>query len=419
MSTSAYREFTGKSVEEALRTAREDFGVGLDDLDFEILTPGSRGVLGMGAEPARILAAPRSELGGAAPKREAAAQRPLPPPPPHEDRDDRGRGRGFDRGGGGFGDRDRGGFGDRGPRRDDRGGDRGPRRDDRGGGFDRDRASFGDRGPLRDDRGGGDRGGFREQPREDTQQAPEGAPVMAESAMEARPREDRPREDRPREDRPPRRDDRSAGDRGGFRDRGEPGPRRYDERPRRGSSDLSEREEAEVVAARGSVAAERAELEAAEASPEALAAGKVILEQLLVHIGFDARVDVETGETSRLNVLGAETEREELGALIGRKGERLSALQHLVNLMLSRQMGAWTRVLVDVEDYRGRRERQLREIAERAAAKVVETGKMLQLEPMPALERRWIHLALKGNDGVTTQSIGEEPNRRIVVLPRA
>ena len=86
---SAYREFTGKSVEEALRLAREAFGAGLDDLDFEILTPGSRGVLGMGAEPARILAAPRSELGGAAPKREAAASRPLPPPPPRDDREDR------------------------------------------------------------------------------------------------------------------------------------------------------------------------------------------------------------------------------------------------------------------------------------------------------------------------------------------
>ena len=111
-STSAYQEFTGKSVEEALKLAREAFGVGLDDLDFEILTPGSRGVLGMGAEPARILAAPRSELGGAAPKREAAAARPLPPPPPREDRErggfdrDRGRGRGFDRDRGGF-DRDR------------------------------------------------------------------------------------------------------------------------------------------------------------------------------------------------------------------------------------------------------------------------------------------------------------------------
>ena len=79
---SAYKEFSGKTVEEALRLAREDFGAGLEDLDFEILTPGSRGVLGMGAEPARIVAAPRAALGGAAPKREAAAAMPLPPAPP-------------------------------------------------------------------------------------------------------------------------------------------------------------------------------------------------------------------------------------------------------------------------------------------------------------------------------------------------
>src|SRR5436309_1761859 len=144
-STSAYREFTGKSVEEALRLAREAFGVGLDDLDFEILTPGSRGVLGMGAEPARILAAPRSELGGAAPKREAAAQRPLPPPPPRDHDEDRG-GRGFGR--------DRGFDRDRGPRRDDRGprrDDRPPRRDDRPRTDDRDSRPS-DRGPRPDER---------------------------------------------------------------------------------------------------------------------------------------------------------------------------------------------------------------------------------------------------------------------------
>ena len=58
------------------------------------------------------------------------------------------------------------------------------------------------------------------------------------------------------------------------------------------------------------------------------------------------------------------------------------------------------------------------DLATRAADRVVETGKMLQLEPMPALERRWIHLALRDNAGVSTQSIGEEPNRRVVVLPR-
>jgi spoIIIJ-associated protein len=364
---SAYKEFTGKSVEEALRLAREEFGVDLAELDFEILTPGSRGVLGMGAEPARIVAAPRSALGGATPKREAAASSPLPPSQPREDR---------------------------GPRPDREAEPRhGPRRDDRP----RD-----DRGPRRDDRG----------PRRDE-----------------RPRDDRPREDRPRPepatgpgveapsaeyaDRGPRRDDRP--------DRGRPprpdrGPRREDRG--QASSDLNADEAAEVAAARGSIAAERADLEAAEASPEALDAGREILEELMRHLGFDVRIDVDAGDTSRLNVVGNADSHEALGALIGRKGERLSALQHLVNLMLSRRMGEWTRVLVDVEDYRGRRERQLRDIANRAAARVQETGKMLQLEPMPALERRWIHLALRDHPDVATQSIGEEPNRRIVIILR-
>jgi spoIIIJ-associated protein len=355
---SAYKEFTGKTVEEALKAARDEFGAELNDLDFEILTPGSRGVLGMGAEPARIVAAPRQALGGAAPKREAAAAVPLPRPPARE----------FDR--------------DRGPRRDE--GDRGPRRDDRpdrpprDDRAPRDERSFGERGfsgPRRDDRG----------PR----------------------RDDRPDPGPRRDDRGPRRDDRRPRDADAAA-RG----------PRRGGSDVSDSEAAEVAAARGSLAAERADLEAAEASPEALAAGKRILETVMGHLGFEATVEVAAGETSRLNVVAQGDDRESLGALIGRKGERLSALQHLVNLMLSKEMGSWTRVLVDVEDYRGRRERQLRELADRAADKVMETGKMLQLEPMPALERRWIHLTLRDHEGVATQSIGEEPNRRVVLVPR-
>jgi spoIIIJ-associated protein len=313
---SDYEEFTGKSVEEALRNARDAFGVSLDELDFEILTPGSRGVLGMGAEPARIVAAPRSALGGTAPKRAAAEATPLPARP----RDDRER-----------------------PRLD-----RGPRRDDR---------------PPRDDR------------------------------------------ERPRLDRGPRRDDRE--------------PRPAAARERHGGAAVSSAEEEMVQVAR-SVVREREELQAAEASPAALAAGKAILERLMALLGFEATVVVESGETSRLNVVGvADEDHEELGALIGRKGERLSALQHLVNLMLSREMGEWTRVLVDVEGYRGRRENQLREIALRAATRVAETGKMLQLEAMPALERRWIHLALRGHPAVGTQSIGEEPNRRVVIIPRS
>jgi len=337
---SEYQEFTGKTVEEALRSAREAFGVGLDELDFEILTPGSRGVLGMGAELARIVAAPRSALGGAAPKRAAAESAPLPPRPPRDERP---------------------------PRRDD---DRPPRRDD-------------DRPPRSDSR----------PPRRDD-----------------RP----PRRDDRRDDRPPRSESRPPRDAA----REERAPRPAAPPEGRGSADVSSAEEEMVQVAR-SVVREREELQAAEASPTALAAGKAILEQLMGHLGFGVSVVVETGETNRLNVVGNDDEEHEaLGALIGRKGERLSALQHIVNLMLSREMGEWTRVLVDVEGYRGRREQQLREIALRAAERVAETGKMLQLEPMPALERRWVHLALKGHPAVGTQSIGEEPNRRIVVIPR-
>jgi len=154
-----------------------------------------------------------------------------------------------------------------------------------------------------------------------------------------------------------------------------------------------------------------------EATPEALATGQEILEQLVELMGYDAEVKVTTGRSARITVYGVDDdEKEALGALIGRKGERLSALQHLVNLMLSRRMGTWTRVLVDVEDYRGRRERQLVEVAQRAAQRVLETGQMLQLEPMSPLERRWVHIALRDVEGVSTQSIGEEPMRRVVVL---
>jgi len=365
---SEYQEFTGKTVEEALRNAREAFGTsGLNDLDFEILTPGSRGVLGMGAEPARIIAAPRSALGGATPRREAAASEPLPTPPQREERPREARPRD-----------------DRPPREERQRSDR--PRDDR---------------PARDDRRPASRPphvNIERIPLSERPAAPAGlgaantsVPVSGGGSRNrdtGRPpasRERPPREDRPRDDR-----------RGGG---------------------LNQREAAEVASARASLAVEREEVQAAEASPEALAAGKDILEQLITLMGYRATVTVTSDGTSKIDVSGAdEAEREALGALIGRKGERLSALQHLVNLMLSRRMGAWTRVLVDVEDYRGRRERQLVELAKRAAEKVIESGTMLQLEPMPALERRWIHIALRDVPGVSTQSIGEEPQRRVVIV---
>ena len=323
---SEYQEFTGKTVEEALKNAREEFGVsGLQDLDFEILTQGSRGVLGMGAEPARIIAAPRSALGGARPRKEPAPA--TAPPPPS---------------------------------------------------------------------------------------APSVAPTPPpqEGSRQTTPSQSQPRDERSSPPRPRRRS--SERESAGSSTRPQGGA----ESRSRGASGVSDAAVTEVeaaVAAGSSVKAEQAQ--DVEASPEALAAGKEILEQLVEMMGYQASVEVTTGATAKITVYGAnEEEKEALGALIGRKGERLSALQHLLNLMLSRKMGSWTRVLVDVEDYRGRRERQLIEVATRAAERVSETGQMLQLEPMSALERRWVHLALRDVEGITTQSIGEEPTRRVVVL---
>ncbi len=340
---SEYQEFTGKTVEEALKAARDAFEVtSLDDMDFEILTPGSRGVLGMGAEPARIIAAARSALGGAAPRREAAAAEAPPPPPARPPRDQEGRD-----------DVDR------------------VRRRERGG---------------RHDRTG--------RPAPSAAPSVEPGPGPSASAGDQAPAPS------------------GRYDRAGRSDRGERGPR---EGGRTGTG-LSVQEQEQLAAARAPLSVEREELQAAEATPEALAAGKEILETILEHLGFAASVTVHAGETSKINVTADGAEKEALGALIGRKGERLSALQHIVNLLLSKRMGTWTRVLVDVEDYRGRRERQLHEIALRAADRVEETGKMLQLEAMPALERRWIHLALRDRSGIRTQSIGEEPNRRVVII---
>ncbi len=140
---------------------------------------------------------------------------------------------------------------------------------------------------------------------------------------------------------------------------------------------------------------------------------KTVLEEMLGLMQLSGTVEIARGgETARLNVKG-----DDLGALIGRRGERLASLQHIVNLIVGRREGQHHRIAIDVENYRGRREEQLRDVADRAAKRVVQSGKIIQLEAMPAVERRVVHMALLENPKVRTQSVGVEPNRRIVVLP--
>jgi len=110
---------------------------------------------------------------------------------------------------------------------------------------------------------------------------------------------------------------------------------------------------------------------------------------------------------------------EDLGILIGRRGETLSALQYLVNLIISRRLKTRVGVVVDVEGYRQRRYESLRLLARRLAEQVKSTGRSVTLEPMPPNERRIIHLELKDNPDVATQSIGQGEERKIAILSKS
>ena len=153
--------------------------------------------------------------------------------------------------------------------------------------------------------------------------------------------------------------------------------------------------------------------ELSEAERSTLDTAQTVLTEMLKLMELTASVEIASGgETARLNVRG-----DDLGVLIGRRGEKLASLQHLVNLIVGRREGQRHRIAIDVENYRGRREEQLRDVADRAAKRVIQTGKIIQLEAMPAIERRVVHMALLENPRIRTQSVGVEPNRRIVVLP--
>jgi spoIIIJ-associated protein len=183
-------------------------------------------------------------------------------------------------------------------------------------------------------------------------------------------------------------------------------PRREPREPREPRADRPAREPAPFIPAKPLE-------ELTEAERGVLEEAKSVLEELLRLMGVPGAVEIAMGsETSKLNVTGSD-----LGVLIGRRGEKLASLQHLVNLIVAKREGQWNRIAVDVENYRGRREDQLRDVADRAAKRVIQSGKIIQLEPMPALERRIVHMALVENPSVRTQSVGVEPNRRIVVLP--
>src|SRR5213596_3880064 len=132
-------------------------------------------------------------------------------------------------------------------------------------------------------------------------------------------------------------------------------------------------------------------------------------------MGVEAEVTLEDRPGQEgVDVLGAD-----LGALIGRGGENLVALQQIVSAITSKRVGRSVHIPVDIEGYRRRREDQLREIAQRVASRVRASGQAVTLEPMLAYERRIVHLAVQDTPGVKTESVGVDPNRRVVISSTA
>ncbi len=144
-----------------------------------------------------------------------------------------------------------------------------------------------------------------------------------------------------------------------------------------------------------------------------------IISELLEKMNVEAKVVtriVDPEDDRDRPIVLADISGKDLSILIGRKSETLNSLQYITSLILCNEMGGWIPLVVDVQGYRFRRERQLRQLARRIADQVIQTGRTQVLEPMPANERRIIHLELRYHPFVTTESIGEEPNRRATIL---
>jgi len=164
------------------------------------------------------------------------------------------------------------------------------------------------------------------------------------------------------------------------------------------------------------------EIEVKDISAEEVDLAADYLRTLLELMEINAEVSVRAPETPA-DGLGRATavldiDGEDLGLLIGRRGSSLAALQYLVNVMVTRRLGSRVLVTIDVEHYHRRREDSLRGLAHRMADRVRQSRRPVTLEPMPAAERRIIHLALSEDQYVMTASVGQGDERKVVIRPR-
>ena len=157
-----------------------------------------------------------------------------------------------------------------------------------------------------------------------------------------------------------------------------------------------------------------------EAEPEEVSIARETINIILEKMRVNAKVSVRLGDSdnNRVQPVLIDIEGNDLSFLIGRKAETINALQFITSLIVGRELGRWIPLQIDVQHYRQRREDELRKLARRIAEQVTSTGHKQVLEPMPPNERRIVHIELRENPNVETESVGEDPRRKVTVIPK-
>jgi spoIIIJ-associated protein len=145
-----------------------------------------------------------------------------------------------------------------------------------------------------------------------------------------------------------------------------------------------------------------------------------VISKMLHLLDLQAQVSAHYGPTERdgRRNIHVDIRGSDLSVLIGRRSETLSAFQYIASLIVGKEEQQFVQLTVDVEGYRDRREKQLVQMAKRMADQVSKSGRRQTLEPMPSAERRIIHIALRDHPDVKTESTGEEPYRKVMILPK-
>jgi len=147
---------------------------------------------------------------------------------------------------------------------------------------------------------------------------------------------------------------------------------------------------------------------------------EAVISKLLHLVNLEAQVSAHYGERDReeRRNVHVDIRGNDLSILIGRRSETLNAFQYIASLIVGKEVQDWVQLVIDVEGYRERREKQLIQMAKRMADQVAKSGRRQTLEPMPSAERRIIHIALRDHPDVLTESTGEDPHRKVTIVPK-